>query len=255
MISGPDDVSMRTTDYYGSAMAHAHEVWGYWVSLVLDLQSLVNVPDDDALCLAAILFGDELQASAYAALTGFYRQALSGLRSGLEAIVAGAYFRSSPDPTKFARWADGDKEGQLWMKDVRKELGIIEPYSRFEAGSGLETLMPKNGWIEFLYTRLSGFTHGRPYFVDDQGNQIPSCNLHLWGGSNGPIYEPRSVRMWSVYYMDVLLCCLLLTGLAEPRLLKLRKSTDLSYREFVERLVKWHGLHPVARTIIDHLLN
>jgi hypothetical protein len=60
--------------------------------------------------------------------------------------------------------------------------------------------------------------------------------------------------MWSVYYMDVALCCLLLVGLAEPGVLHLRKPAGLPYRAFVELLLGWQvALHPVAARMIEYL--
>jgi hypothetical protein len=253
IVALPDDVSIRTTDFHGSTFQRADQVFGRWVSLLLDLQSLVPKPPDDALCLAAILLIDELQASTYACLTGFYRQAISGLRFGLEAIAAGVYFRARPDPARIAEWADGLKEGQLWMADIRGFLSRVQPYSRFES-PGQGCLLGADGWIAFLYKRLSAFSHGRPSLTDEDGNRIPTCNVELWGGSNGPVYETRSVRMWSVYFMGVALCCLLLVGLAEPAVVHLQKPTDLPYGDFVQHLVGWQvALHPVAPRIIEYL--
>src|SRR5207249_1807515 len=121
---------------------------------------------------------------------------------------AGAYFRAIPDPQKFAQWADGHREGQVWMRDVRKQLSTVEPYRRFEGSpdDGSETvgatLLGTSGWLNVLYAHLSGFSHGRPFYVGPSGNRLPSSNVELWGGSNGPVYEPRSVSLWSSFYFD-----------------------------------------------------
>jgi hypothetical protein len=131
-----------------------------------DLQSLVDVPGENGLCLAVLLLANELQASAYCALMGFYRQGIAVLRFGLEVVVAGAYFRAFPDPEKFMAWADGHEEGALWMGKVRKALRGTDPYAPFESGTETGTLFSKKGWIDFLYRRLSAFSHGRPFFTD-----------------------------------------------------------------------------------------
>lgn len=98
----PDDVSLRTSDHHGSTLRNAYELWSHWPALTLELQSLVPDPREDALCLASLTVSDELQASLYAALTGFYRQAIAGLRPALEATMAGAYFKSFPNREKFS---------------------------------------------------------------------------------------------------------------------------------------------------------
>jgi len=142
------------------------------------------------------------------------------------------------------------------MGKVRKALRGTDPYARFESGTETETLFAKKGWIDFLYRRLSAFSHARPFFTDEDGNRIPTLNMELWGGSNGPVYESRSVRMWSVYYFDVAICCLLLVGLAEPRLLTINRPTDITFSEFVRRVRRWHEalaqLHPVTQKMIGH---
>src|SRR5918996_3728101 len=63
-----DDVSLRTSEHHGSTLRAANELWGYWVSLTLDVQSLLADPREDALALGCLAVTDELQASSYAAL-------------------------------------------------------------------------------------------------------------------------------------------------------------------------------------------
>jgi hypothetical protein len=87
LISLPDDASIRTSDHHGGLLRAALDVWSHWIGLVLDVQSLVTAPRDDPLALACLVVSDELQASTFGALTGFYRQAIAGLRSALDAVV------------------------------------------------------------------------------------------------------------------------------------------------------------------------
>lgn len=224
-------------------------------SLCSSISNPYRPPSEDGLCLATMILTDELQASTYACLTGFYRQAIAGLRLGIEALAAGAYFRAVPNPAKYAQWADGLKEGQLWMKDIRGELAHVTPYTKFEGKAGQDTLLGKEGWLNFLYGRLSTFSHGRPFFKTEEGDIVPTCNVGLWGDSNGPVYEPRSVRLWSVFYADVALCCLLLVGLAEPQIVNLERPNGIAFGDFVDLAVaKCVGLHPVVARICGHLL-
>lgn len=254
IVTNPDDVSIRTTDHHGTTFRRVYDIWGYWVAFTLDLQSVVQNPRYDALALACLNVGDELQASTHIALTGFYRQAIAGLRSALEGTVVGAYFRAYPDGKKFAEWADGHRGGRLWWREVRKKLGKVSPYSLFEQPDDEFPLLGEAGWVNFLYDRLSTFSHGRPFYTDEDGNQIPTTNVGLWDGSNGPIYERRSVRMWSVYYFDVALACLSIVGLAEPRVLHVRRPTELTYLDFVSRLAEWTEARPgVVEQVIRYL--
>jgi hypothetical protein len=110
-------------------------------------------------------------------------------------------------------------------------------------------------YYALLGSLLARGLHGRPYFVNRFGDRIPAMNVELWGGSNGPIYEERSVRLWNAYYFDTSLLALLLVGLAEPRLVKLAKPQDIPYSVFLERLLSFHLYPlPLARTIAQHLV-
>jgi hypothetical protein len=250
----PDDVSLRTTDHHGTTLRNAYELWSCWPGLTLDLQSLVPEPREDALCLASITVSDELQSSLHAALTGYYRQAIAGLRPAMEATMAGAYFRAFPNLSKFTKWADGHEGGELWMREMRRALVGVAPYARFEGSANDAAFLGKSGWVNLLYQRLSTFSHGRPQYTDEDGNRVPTDNVGLWGGSNGPVYEPRSVRLWSAFYFDVGLISLLLTGLAEPRVLRVERPNDLPYYVLLERLLSWHlGPPPIARKIVGYL--
>jgi len=254
ITSLPDDVSIRTSDHHGETLRRAYELWSHWPGLTLDLQSLVADPREDALALALMIMSDELQASLYAALTGFYRQAIAGLRPALEATVAGAYLKAFPDRNRFTRWADGHEGGKLWMKKMSQRLAAVAPYAQFD-DSEEQALFLESGWVNFVYQRLNTFSHGRPQYTDDDGNQIPTTNVGLWGGSNGPVYERRSMRLWSVYYFEIGLLCLLLVGLAEPRVLHVRKATDLPYFVFLDRVISWRLAPPLAVTkrIVEYL--
>lgn len=87
------------------------------------------------------------------------------------------------------------------------------------------------------YQRLSGFIHGRPYHKDDAGNRVPTTNGVLWQ-SNGPIYEPRAFVLWSRFFMDTVLLAVVLTGLAEPRLLTLHAPQDISFVKLMGNLIE-----------------
>lgn len=128
----PDDVSIRTSDHHGTVIRRAHDCWGDWISLVLDIQSLCDDPMDDSLAVAAMNVTDELQVSVYLALTGFYRQAIGSLRAALEGMLAALYFSAVSDQAAIDGWLAGTDEGRVWVRKVRLELRELEPFSRFE---------------------------------------------------------------------------------------------------------------------------
>ncbi len=253
IVECPDDVSIRTTDHHGKVIKMAHDVWGYWIGLVLDIQRIVEEPKEDALALGCLSAADEFQASTYETLTGFYRQAIATLRPAMEGILTGIYFRTFSDPKKFQQWADGFSGGELWVKDIRTALAKKEPFLNLESAAPPGVFGCPEAWVPSLYKKLSAFSHSRPYFEDD-GGKIPTTNVGLWGGSNGPVYEPRSFRLWYTFYFDIVLLSLLLVGLSEPRVLNVSKPTDIPYFQFLERLLSCQMIpHPVVKHIITYL--
>ena len=248
-----DDVSLRTSEHHGSFLKSAYDIWGYWVSTGLDVQSLVSDPGNDPLSVAFINASDEMQASTYAALTGFYRQAIGGLRLVVEGMLTGAYFRALPDEKHYEEWIDGRREGQVWMRDIREELAAVSPYSELDKPDG--ALVGRDGWINDLYQRLSAYSHGRPFYTDDAGNKVPTTNVEMWQ-SNGPVYEPRAFSLWSRFFMDSVLLAVLLAGLAEPGLADLKQPEDIPYASFVSDLIKLHPApRPVVKPIVQHLFS
>jgi len=245
----PDDVSLRTSEHHGTLLRRANQFLGYWCSLILELQSLVADPREDAIALTCLHAHDDFQASLYTALTGFYRQAIASLRTAMEAVLTGTYFKVFPNQSNFQLWADGHRQGQIWMKTIRNKLRNREPYMQFERGE--HPFLSRNGWVNFLYSRLSAFSHGRPFYVDQRGHQIPTSNLGLWGGSNGPVYDPCSVRLWSAFFFDVAVLCLLVVGLAEDRILEIDRPGGIDYSEILRQVWSWHQEpNPTAKEIV-----
>lgn len=122
----PDDVSLRTSDHHGTLVRRAYETWGMWVSLQLDVQATFEPPDrfsEDVLQVSCLNVTDELHASLYFMLTGFYRQAISVLRSALDGVVAGAFFRAYPDRVRATRWLNS-------AIPVARDDGLIAPLGR-----------------------------------------------------------------------------------------------------------------------------
>ena len=176
--------------------------------------------------------------------TGFYREALANLRAPLEGLLTGAYFRAYPNDDLFHSWAEGEREGKLWISSVRRDLQRAEPYSLFERrGSEDFALIGERGgtgWAGLLYENLSAFVHGRPQTVDDAGREIPTTNVGLWGGSNGPVYEYRSFRLWRTYFFAVTLVCGLLWAMAEPGMLRAKRS-EVGLLSFIDSVSNVSG--------------
>jgi hypothetical protein len=250
----PDDVSLRTSDHHGETLRRAYEGWGNWVGLILDVQSLCNEPTRDPLAVATGNASDEFQASIYAALTGFYRQAIGSLRPALEAMLAAVYFTAHPDHDAVAQWLEGHEDGRFWIRRVRLQLANEEPFCRFERSEG--ELFADGGWFAWLYGILSAYLHGRPAFTDQAGTRLETTNAGLWN-SNGPIYSEEAFVLWSRVFFDTLLLSALFVGLADTRIVHLERPSDIPYESFIERLIDWYpvpGAPNVAAAIAEYLM-
>src|SRR5690348_15781946 len=89
MTSLQDDVSIRTSDHYGSELKSLWELWSEWNCLSGALQKLAKGAPYAPISHFSSDAGDEFQASVCNALVGFYRVAFSCLRSVIEQTTVG----------------------------------------------------------------------------------------------------------------------------------------------------------------------
>lgn len=249
-----DDVSLRTSDHHGTALSRALAAWGDWLTLVLDVQSLVAEPASDPLAVAAMGAAEEFQASISLALTGFYRQALGTLRAALESLLAALDFSVRDDPSAVAAWLEGSDEGRFWASRVRRRLAQLEPFRSFRTEE--DSLFGEPGWFAWLYDLLCAFVHGRPAHTVAAGHRIDTTNGGLWD-SNGPLYVGGVFDMWARLFFDVMLMSALMVALARPALTQLEQAAGLSLEAFVKRLMDWHptpGVPRVAAVIAEYLM-
>jgi len=85
-----DDVSLRTSDYFGPQLKSAYKIANTWWDMFDD----VPEHDSDLTPLREFIVSNyaECEASLFNALVGYYRQAGASLRFVLEALLSGIYF-------------------------------------------------------------------------------------------------------------------------------------------------------------------
>jgi len=83
IVTLPDDVAVRTSNYHGTALRQLNDLWGAWIESPGSTQ--------DSLSAAILDAGDDFQSATYTALTGFYRLSIVALRSALELVTIGAW--------------------------------------------------------------------------------------------------------------------------------------------------------------------
>ncbi len=190
ITSLPDDVSIRTSDKYGSQLEEMWEYWGTWGRVVLAVQALSRDPSQSPTAIAACDASDEFQAATYCALVGFYRVAFSCLRNVLEQMTIGTRLATISDTKSFADWRNGeDRIGFGWAADTltgSSDVLAVEQHLKRSTGDLLFSQTPK-GLARRLFVQFSKYTHGAAGFTDADSRE-----------SNGPIFVPQAFLAWRI---------------------------------------------------------
>ena len=104
MVSLPDDVSVRTSNYFGSTLAKLWSYWDQWNCLNGALQATVAAATHCPMAQVACDVADDLQASIFCALTGYYRAAFSCLRMVVEQMPIALQLELTGDAALFKGW-------------------------------------------------------------------------------------------------------------------------------------------------------
>ncbi len=177
LIHLPDDVAIRTTNWIGSKVGLAHEVSMQWLfACPFDPEGAPYAPEP------AFLAAEEFEALEFAALHGYYRQALGCLRNALETMTHAAAMAATSRMDDFAAWRRGEREPRFYesRKTILESQIGMQIEGNLESGSlfgGLDA----DGWLAILYKRLCAYAHSQAGFN----------NAHFWE-SNGPVYRPQA---------------------------------------------------------------
>lgn len=105
LVHLPDDVALRTTNWIGGTVGQVHAVSMQWLSATpVTPKGAPYAPEP------AFLAAEEFEALEFAALHGYYRQALSCLRNALETMTHAAAFAATSNEGGFAKWREGEIE-------------------------------------------------------------------------------------------------------------------------------------------------
>lgn len=200
----PDDVSIRTSDHHGTALAEMYRLWGAWIESIGDTQDLLFDSMLDAM--------DEYQAFIFNMLHGYYRQAVGSMRNALELVAIGASCQVANKSSDFKSWRAGEVE--LAFGSACDILGASSVGRRIDdrlasiAGDSLfrqRTQTSPGGWARRLWRNLSDFAHSRPAFT----------NADMWQ-SNGPIYTSVAFRLVCDHFYETMALSYLMVRLARP---------------------------------------
>jgi hypothetical protein len=210
IVALPDDVSIRTSDAYGSQLQTMWEYWGLWNRVVLGVQDLYGDPTEAPTAIAASDAGDEFQAGTYAALVGYYRVAFSCLRNVLEQIAIAAQLTTSKDAQNFTDWRNGDDRIRFgWAADMLPRNAGVAALERHLKAVAKDSMFDQNpkGLVRRLFAEFSKYTHGVAGFTDADARQ-----------SNGPIFLPSTFVEWCVASLKTYAVALHLLKIVHPAL-------------------------------------
>jgi hypothetical protein len=171
----PTDVLLRTSDHHGKQLAQMYDLWSTWVRILPS-----EARGGPYIFEAGWEASDDFNMSIFTTAHGYYRQGMASLRSALEVLTIAANFAVRQDRNGLDSWLSGQSEPPK-PGEVRRQLA---------SHLGKEA----SGVLRKLYGDLSGYIHP----------QRDSTSGILWGGSNGPIWEPDSFSKVYLYYRDVM---------------------------------------------------
>lgn len=199
----PDDVAIRTSDHNGRFINEVYWLWGRWIEAVGEVEDALFVPMLDA--------SDDLQASYFDALHGYYRTAFSALRNVVELMTVGTCGAITQTPL-YREWRKGATEFKFGTAcDLLSRDPSLVAFNQGLRSKGYDSLWDAKraalpgGYGRRFYRNLCDFAHSRPGFTDG--------DLRL---SNGPIYVPKVFRDWYFAFLQSTSLCAVLLLLARP---------------------------------------
>jgi len=209
----PETVSIFTSNDHGKDLSLLSDLWCDWVEFILPAEGAVN--------RASLIATDEFQAATFNSLHGFYRVAADCLRSAVEQMTIAVDCTLRGDAAETQEWLEG-KERLFFGKacdGLQSRFMATRLRRLFQQDDGKN----QEGWIRVFHRALSDYSHARPGFDA----------LHMWEGSNGPIYVTSaflwSVKMWLFAYAT----CVILLRLASP---STPKIGDIFAQRFVSEV-------------------
>jgi hypothetical protein len=203
IVTLPDDVAVRTSNYHGTTLKLLDDLWGAWVECVGEKQD----------CMFPVMLdaNDDFQAATYNALTGFYRLSAAALRSALELTTIGTWAQVCGKQKQFRSWRSGKLPlsfGQACDGLCGSTPALRSHVSHFGNGSLFDQKTPNDegGIARRIFGALSEFSHSRPGHADSDMRE-----------SNGPIYVASAFKHVAWMQFETLGLCFVLLLIARPK--------------------------------------
>lgn len=202
IVTLPDYVAVRTSNYHGTTIRWLHDLWGAWIDCVGEKQD----------CMFAVMLeaGDDFQAATYNALIGFYRLSVAALRSALELTTIGTWAQFCGKQKEFRSWRSGKLPHSFGQAcdGLCGSTPFLRSYLR-QSGEGSlfdqKTPNDEGGIARRIFSALSEFSHSRPGYSDSDMRK-----------SNGPIYVASAFKHVAWMQFETLGLCFVLLLIARP---------------------------------------
>jgi hypothetical protein len=212
IIHLPDDVSIRTSNTFGSEIRASNRLCADWVSFTLDLFGSGD-KQQSPLGSAVKNSFSELQASLYNAIVGYYRTGISAMRNVLEHLTIGLDFELSGNTTQFNDWLNGNDDDTIKFGNSATRLtndrSVRDFEARILAATGDNVFRQKDrpsndpgGFARRLFADLSKYAHGAPGHTE----------ADLWQ-SNGPVFCAKVFIKWCALFGKVMALAVLMITL------------------------------------------
>jgi hypothetical protein len=203
IVTLPDDVAVRSTNYHGTTVRQLHDLWEAWVDCYGEKQD----------CMFPVLLdaGDDFQAATYNVLTGFYRLSVAALRSALELTTIGTWAQVCGKQKEFRSWRSGKfplSFGQA-CDGLCGSTSVLRDHLQATVNDSLfdqKTPPNEGGFARRTFGALSEFSHSRPGYSDGDMRE-----------SNGPIYVGSLFNHVAWMQFETLGLCFVLLLIARPK--------------------------------------
>lgn len=213
IVTLPDDVAVRTSNYHGTALKQLKALWGAWIESY----------GDDGDCMFPVMLdaADDFQAATYTALTGYYRLSISALRSALELVSIGTWAQVCGKRKEFNDWRAGKFALSLGQAcdGLIGGAQLLETELRTTVSDSFfaqKTPTGEGGFVRRIFSGVSNFAHARPGSTDGHMRK-----------SNGPIYVRSAFNHVSWIHFETFALCFVLVLLARPKMSLPQAALDL----------------------------
>jgi hypothetical protein len=208
----PEDVAVRTSNHQGTTLAQLNELSSAW------LFSTRMPPHRESMSPVMLDAHDEIEASIYNCLTGYYRFSIGGLRNVLELAAIGCWAEACGKKREFRDW----RKGRIELGLGRACDGLISSASALEShlkATVNDTLFAQRdpaatsqtakdgGWVRRSFSGLSNYSHSRPKYIDSHLRE-----------SNGPIYVESVFKHVAWMHFETIALAYVLALIARPKM-------------------------------------